>query len=99
MFARIVTSRSRRALSSSSTQRALYRVVFRSAGTYWAAIILGAAAAGYVFETVTQGLWEWNNDGKLFHHMIHKFPEKVGGDDEEEEEEDAAAPSVGGDEE
>jgi hypothetical protein len=78
---------SRASSFSTSSGARLYNLAFRSAGVYWTAIIGATVLGGFAFDSTTNVLWESWNRGKLFHHVIGTFPEKVGGDEEEEKEE------------
>jgi hypothetical protein len=75
----------RGAMGLSTAATPLYRSVFRSAGVYWTAIVAATALGGYVFDNVTLAIWEANNKGKLFQHVIASFPDKVEEEEEEEE--------------
>eukprot|EP00467_Chlorarachnion_reptans_P004046 CAMPEP_0114515728 /NCGR_PEP_ID=MMETSP0109-20121206/16913_1 /TAXON_ID=29199 /ORGANISM="Chlorarachnion reptans, Strain CCCM449" /LENGTH=111 /DNA_ID=CAMNT_0001695997 /DNA_START=40 /DNA_END=375 /DNA_ORIENTATION=- len=67
----------------------IYSVFMKSNITYTTTVLGVAIFGGIAYDSMFEGLWKFNNKGKLFADCIEqKFPNPPEGTEEEEEEED-----------
>lgn len=53
--------------------RNVYNVLFRRTSTFAVTIVAGAFLFERAFDPFMDGIWERNNQGKLWKHIEHKY--------------------------
>ncbi|GAB5373166.1 hypothetical protein AAMO2058_001727000 [Amorphochlora amoebiformis] len=72
-----------------SLNETLYNVFMRSNVAYSTAVVGIAIFGGMGYDSLVEGLWKWNNKGKLFEDVIEQqFPNPPEGTEMEEEEDE-----------